>query len=179
MRRLVGLLFLFFLSLSVRACVCACVETRTVMISGGNDDKSQTTLRIGRRRHTPVKKEFRRARARAVFSIPRICDLLEPLSQPLFLSISLIQIRDDDDRKSRVMMSACVLSLSLSLSLFLCISEDDCVSLFLLLFVRKKKTREVTNRQKSLLPFFFASPPQKFHRAHTTRITQTHTHTYT
>ena len=88
------------------------------MISGGNDDKSQTTLRIGRRRHTPVKKEFRRARARAVFSIPRICDLLEPLSQPLFLSISLIQIRDDDDRKSRVMMSACVLSLSLSLSFF-------------------------------------------------------------
>ena len=84
------------------------------MISGGNDDKSQTTLRIGRRRHTPVKKEFRRARARAVFSIPRICDVLEPLSQPLFLSISLIQIRDDDDRKSRVMMSACVLSLSLS-----------------------------------------------------------------
>ena len=99
----VSSIFSFFLSLSVRACVCACVETRTVMISGGNDDKKKSnyTLRIGRRRHTPVKKEFHRARARAVFSIPRICDLLEPLSQPLFLSISLIQIRDDDDRKSR------------------------------------------------------------------------------
>jgi hypothetical protein len=125
MRRLFDLLFLFLsFSLCACVCVCACVETRTVKISGGNDDKSQTTLRIGRRRHTPVKKEFRRARA--VFSISRICDLLEPLSQPLFLSISLIQIRDDDDRKSRVMMSACVRSLSLSLSF---IYEDTCVSL--------------------------------------------------
>jgi hypothetical protein len=116
-----------------------------------------------------VKKEFRRARARAVFSIPRICDLLEPLSQPLFLSISLIQIRDDDDRKSRVMMSACVLSLSLFL-LFM----KTLVSLFLLLFVRKP---EVTNRQ-IVTSVFFRISPQKFHRAHTTRITQTHTHTH-
>jgi hypothetical protein len=96
-----------------------------------------------------VKKEFRRARARAVFSIPRICDLLEPLSQPLFLSISLIQIRDDDDRKSRVMMSACVRSLSLSL--FLLLKMKTLVSLFLLLFVRKP---EVTNRQIVTSVFF-------------------------
>lgn len=96
-----------------------------------------------------MKKEFRRARARAVFSIPRICDLLEPLSQPLFLSISLIQIRDDDDRKSRVMMSACVRSLSLSL--FLLLKMKTLVSLFLLLFVRKP---EVTNRQIVTSVFF-------------------------
>ena len=120
-----------------------------------------------------MKKEFRRARARAVFSIPRICDLLEPLSQPLFLSISLIQIRDDDDRKSRVMMSACVRSLSLSLFLLF---MKTLVSLFLLLFIRKPE--EVTNRQ--IVPsVFFRISPQKFHsRAHNTYHTNTHTHTH-
>ena len=124
-----------------------------------------------------MKKEFRRARARAVFSIPRICDLLEPLSQPLFLSISLIQIRDDDDRKSRVMMSACVRSLSLSLSLFLLLKMKTLVSLFLLLFVRKKKKR--SNEKKTKIVFFSHLSSEVSSRAHTTRITQTHTHTHT
>jgi len=120
-----------------------------------------------------VKKEFRRARARAVFSIPRICDLLEPLSQPLFLSISLIQIRDDDDRKSRVMMSACVLSLSLSFFYFY---EDTCVSLSPLVLT---KTRSNEQTDKSLLPFFFRISPQKFHRAHTQHVSHKHvSHTH-
>jgi len=118
-----------------------------------------------------VKKEFRRARARAVFSIPRICDLLEPLSQPLFLSISLIQIRDDDDRKSRVMMSACVRSLSL----FLLLKMKTLVSLFLLLFVRKP---EVTNRQIVPSVFFSHLSSEVSSRAHNTYHTNTHTHTH-
>ena len=117
-----------------------------------------------------MKKEFRRARARAVFSIPRICDLLEPLSQPLFLSISLIQIRDDDDRKSRVMMSACVRSLSL----FLLLKMKTLVSLFLLLFVRKP---EVTNRQIVPSVFFSHLSSEVSSRAHNTYHTNTyHTH---
>ena len=119
-----------------------------------------------------MKKEFRRARARAVFSIPRICDLLEPLSQPLFLSISLIQIRDDDDRKSRVMMSACVLSLSL---VFLLLKMKTLVSLFLLLFVRKPK---VTNRQIVPSVFFSHLSSEVSSRAHNTYHTNTHTHTH-
>lgn len=118
-----------------------------------------------------MKKEFRRARARAVFSIPRICDLLEPLSQPLFLSISLIQIRDDDDRKSRVMMSACVRSLSL----FLLLKMKTLVSLFLLLFVRKP---EVTNRQIVPSVFFSHLSSEVSSRAHNTYHTNTHTHTH-
>ena len=118
-----------------------------------------------------MKKEFRCARARAVFSIPRICDLLEPLSQPLFLSISLIQIRDDDDRKSRVMMSACVLSLSL----FLLLKMKTLVSLFLLLFVRKP---EVTNRQIVPSVFFSHLSSEVSSRAHNTYHTNTHTHTH-
>ena len=121
-----------------------------------------------------MKKEFRRARARAVFSIPRICDLLEPLSQPLFLSISLIQIRDDDDRKSRVMMSACVRSLSLSLSLFLLLKMKTLVSLFLLLFVRKP---EVTNRQ--IVPsVFFSHLSSEVSFARTQHVAHKHTHTH-
>lgn len=119
-----------------------------------------------------MKKEFRRARARAVFSIPRICDLLEPLSQPLFLSISLIQIRDDDDRKSRVMMSACVLSLSLSLSF---IFMKTLVSLFLLFLVRTKtRSNEQTNRY---FRFFFASLLRSF-IARTQHVSHKHTHTH-
>jgi hypothetical protein len=122
-----------------------------------------------------VKKEFRRARARAVFSIPRICDLLEPLSQPLFLSISLIQIRDDDDRKSRVMMSACVRA-SLSLSLFLLLKMKTLVSLFLLLFVRKP---EVTNRQIVTSVFFFASLLLRSFIARTQHVSHKHvSHTH-
>ena len=118
-----------------------------------------------------MKKEFRRARARAVFSIPRICDLLEPLSQPLFLSISLIQIRDDDDRKSRVMMSACVLSLSL---VFLLLKMKTLVSLFLLLFVRKPK---VTNRQ--IVPsVFFSHLSSEVSFARTQHVSHKHTHTH-
>ena len=120
-----------------------------------------------------MKKEFRRARARAVFSIPRICDLLEPLSQPLFLSISLIQIRDDDDRKSRVMMSACVRSLSLSLFLLF---MKTLVSLFLLLFIRKPE--EVTNRQIVTSVFFSHLSSEVSSRAHNTYHTNTHTHTH-
>jgi hypothetical protein len=119
-----------------------------------------------------VKKEFRRARARAVFSIPRICDLLEPLSQPLFLSISLIQIRDDDDRKSRVMMSACVRSLSLSL--FLLLKMKTLVSLFLLLFVRKP---EVTNRQ-IVTSVFFSHLSSEVSFARTQHVSHKHTHTH-
>ena len=119
-----------------------------------------------------MKKEFRRARARAVFSIPRICDLLEPLSQPLFLSISLIQIRDDDDRKSRVMMSACVLSLSLSLFLLF---MKTLVSLFLLLFLTKTKSNEQTNRS---FRFFFASLLRSFiaRTQHVSHKHVSHTH---
>ena len=119
-----------------------------------------------------MKKEFRRARARAVFSIPRICDLLEPLSQPLFLSISLIQIRDDDDRKSRVMMSACVRSLSLSL--FLLLKMKTLVSLFLLLFVRKP---EVTNRQ-IVTSVFFSHLSSEVSFARTQHVSHKHTHTH-
>ena len=119
-----------------------------------------------------MKKEFRRARARAVFSIPRICDLLEPLSQPLFLSISLIQIRDDDDRKSRVMMSACVLSLSLSLSFIK--NEDTCVSLSPLVLT-KTKSNEQTNRS---FRFFFASLLRSFiaRTQHVSHKHVSHTH---
>ena len=117
-----------------------------------------------------MKKEFRRARARAVFSIPRICDVLEPLSQPLFLSISLIQIRDDDDRKSRVMMSACVRSLSLSLSF---IYEDTCVSLSPLVRT-KTRSNEQTNRY---FRFFFASLLRSF-IARTQHVSHKHTHTH-
>ena len=117
-----------------------------------------------------MKKEFRRARARAVFSIPRICDLLEPLSQPLFLSISLIQIRDDDDRKSRVMMSACVLSLSLSFFYFY---EDTCVSLSPLVRT-KTRSNEQTNRY---FRFFFASLLRSF-IARTQHVSHKHTHTH-
>ena len=162
MRRLFDLLFLFLsFSLCACVCVCACVETRTVKISGGNDDKSQTTLRIGRRRHTPVKKEFRRARARAVFSIPRICDLLEPLSQPLFLSISLIQIRDDDDRKSREWWARGLCSLSL----FSCSYE-------------KRKNEVTKRRQKSFFFLFLHLLLRSSSRAHNTHHTH-HTHTHT
>ena len=118
-----------------------------------------------------MKKEFRRARARAVFSIPRICDLLEPLSQPLFLSISLIQIRDDDDRKSRVMMSACVRSLSLSLSFIK--NEDSCVSLSPLVRT-KTRSNEQTNRY---FRFFFASLLRSF-IARTQHVSHKHTHTH-
>ena len=119
-----------------------------------------------------MKKEFRRARARAVFSIPRICDLLEPLSQPLFLSISLIQIRDDDDRKSRVMMSACVLSLSLSLSFIK--NEDTCVSLSPLVRT-KTRSNEQTNRS---FRFFFASLLRSFiaRTQHVSHKHVSHTH---
>jgi len=118
-----------------------------------------------------VKKEFRRARARAVFSIPRICDLLEPLSQPLFLSISLIQIRDDDDRKSRVMMSARAFSLSLSLSF---IYEDTCVSLSPLVRT-KTRSNEQTNRY---FRFFFASLLRSFiaRTQHVSHKHVSHTH---
>ena len=123
-----------------------------------------------------MKKEFRRARARAVFSIPRICDLLEPLSQPLFLSISLIQIRDDDDRKSRVMMSACVRSLSLSLSLSFIKNEDTCVSLSPLVLT-KTKSNEQTNQK--LLPFFFASLLLRSFIARTQHVSHKHvSHTH-
>ena len=80
----------------------------------------------------------------------------------------MIENRESDDERA-----CCLLSLSLSLFLVLCFSFQ-----FLLLFVRKKKTREKSNEQTKIVPpFFFFPPPQKFHRAHTTRITRiTHTH---
>ena len=82
----------------------------------------------------------------------------------------MIENRESDDERA-----CCVLSLSLSLScvVFLFFSFSSCS------YEKRKREKKVTNRQKSFLRFFFASPPQKFHRAHTTRITritQTHIH---
>ena len=76
-------------------------------------------------------------------------------------------------------MNACVV-FSLSLSFFLCIMKTlSCFSVSPLVRT-KKKTREVTNRRQisPLTSFFFCNSPQKFHRAHTTRISNTQKHTH-
>ena len=81
----------------------------------------------------------------------------------------MIENRESDDERA-----CCVLSLSLSLFLVLCVSVS--VSL---LFVRKKENERKSNEQTKIVPPFFCISPQKFHRAHTTRITritQTHIH---
>ena len=84
----------------------------------------------------------------------------------------MIENRESDERV------CCVLSLSLFLSLYY---EDTFVFLcFSSRSYEKKKTREVTNRRQisPLTSFFFCNSPQKFHRAHTTRIINTQKHTH-
>ena len=170
MRRLFDLLFLS-LSLSLSLCVCACVETRTVMISGGNDDKSQTTLRIGRRRDTPVKKEFRRARARALYFQYHGSVIYSNLSLNHSFSLSLWYRSETMMIENREWWWARAFSLSLSLSF---IYEDTCVSLSPLVRT-KTRSNEQTNRY---FRFFFASLLRSF-IARTQHVSHKHTHTHT